>query len=275
MLFVPNNSALIVVGDTTPDAIIAVLESALKDWKPGSPVARTAPEAPSNKPVTVYLVDKPGAAQSILSVGQVGAARNTPDYFPLTIMNAILGGQFSSRINLNLREAKGYTYGARSSFAFNLGPGPFEAGAPVKTEDTRPALVELVKELADIAGPRPATTEELAFAKDRAVKGFPARFETVAGVSATLADLVRYDLPADYFTTYRSKVEAVTADDVKRVATKYLNPAEMVVLIVGDRAKVEPTIKDLPFAKVINVLDTEGNPTGAAAAGPATSASAP
>ncbi len=262
-MFVPNNSSLIVVGDTTPDAVVAILESALKDWKPGSPVTRTVPEAPSKKPVTVYLVDKPGAAQSILTVGQVGVARNTPDYFPLTIMNSILGGQFSSRINLNLREAKGYTYGARSSFAFNQGPGPFEAGAPVKTEDTRPALFELIKELTDITGPRPATTEELAFAKDRVVKGFPARFETIQGVSRTLAELVLYDLPADYFTHFRSKVDAVNAADVHRVAQKYLNPEQMTILIVGDRAKVEPEIKSLPFAKVVNLLDTEGNPAPA------------
>ena len=172
----------------------------------------------------------------------------------------MLGGQFSSRINLNLREAKGYTYGARSSFSFNQGPGPFEAGAPVKTEDTRPALIELVKELTDITGPRPATAEELAFAKDRVVKGFPARFETTAGVSRTLADLVLYDLPADYFTTYRSKVDGVSMADVHRVAAKYLNPAEMAILIVGDRSKVEAELKGLPFAKVITILDTEGNP---------------
>jgi len=268
-LFVPNNSALIVVGDTTPDAILPVLESALKDWKPGSPVARTVPQPPPSNPVTIYLVDKPGAVQSILAVGQVGVARNTPDYFPLTILNAILGGQFSSRINLNLREAKGYTYGARSSFRFQVGPGPFEASAPVKTEDTRPALIELVKELTDITGPRPATDAELAFAKDRVIKGFPARFETIGGgrggpgLAGTLAELVLYDLPADYFTTYRDKVESVTQADVHRVARKYLDPGRMTILIVGDRAKVEPTLKDLPFAKMVNLLDTEGNPAAA------------
>jgi zinc protease len=274
-LFVPNNAALIVVGDTTPDAIIPVLESALKNWKPGSPVATSLPEAPASKPVTVYLIDKPGAAQSILTVGQVGVARNTPDYFPLTIMNAILGGQFSSRINLNLREDKGYTYGARSSFSFQKGPGPFEAGAPVKTEDTKPALIELIKELNDITGPRPATDTEVAFAKDRLIKGFPARFESIAGgggrrggggggggggLGGTLAELVLYDLPNDYFTTYRDKVEAVTPADVQRVAKKYLDPSRMTILVVGDRAAIESGIKSLPFAKVINILDTDGKP---------------
>ena len=269
-LFVPNNSALIVVGDTTPDAIIPVLESALKGWKPGSPVATTLPEPPASRPVTVYLIDKPGSAQSILTVGQVGVPRNTPDYFPLTIMNAILGGQFSSRINLNLREDKGYTYGARSSFSFQKGPGPFEATAPVKTEDTKAALVELIKELTDITGPRLATDTEVAFAKDRLIKGFPSRFESIAGgggrrgggggLGGTLAELVLYDLPSDYFTTYRDKVEAVTAADVHRVARKYLDANRMAILIVGDRASVEPAIGSLPFAKLINVLDTEGQP---------------
>jgi zinc protease len=275
-LFVPNNAALIVVGDTTPDAIVPVLESALKDWHPGSPVSRMIPDPPAAKPVQVYFVDKPGSAQSILTVGQVGVARGTPDYFALTVMNAILGGQFSSRINLNLREDKGYTYGARSSFQFRVGPGPFLADAPVKTEDTRAALIELMKELKDITGPRPATDEELAFAKDRIIKGFPSRFEALvggggrrggggggaAGLAGTLAELVLYDLPSDYFTTFRAKVEAVTKADVDRVASKYLDPSKMAILIVGDRAKVEPTIKDLPFAKVITMLDPDGNPAG-------------
>ena len=178
----PNNAALIVVGDTTPDAIVPALESALKDWKPGAAPAADLPRSrPSSKAVTVYLVDKPAAAQSVLAVGQVGVPRSTPDYFPLTVMNAILGGQFSSRINLNLREEKGYTYGARSSFAFRQGPGPFEAGGSVQTAVTKEALVELIKELTDITGPRPVTEAELAFAKDRIIKGFPARFETDAG----------------------------------------------------------------------------------------------
>ena len=273
-LFVPNNSALIVVGDTTPDAIIPVLESALKGWKPGSPVAQTLPEAPAAGSIRFHLVDKPGAAQSILSVGQVGVARNNPDYFPLTIMNAVLGGQFSSRINLNLREDKGYTYGARSSFTFAKGAGPFEASAPVKTEDTKAALVEMLKELTDITGPRPATNVEVAFAKDRLIKGFPARFESIAGgggrrggggggaggLGGTLAELVLYDLPDDYFTTYRAKVEAVTPADVARVAKKYLDPDRMTILVVGDRATIESEIKSLPFGTDILLLDTDGKP---------------
>ena len=259
--FLPNNSALVVVGDTTPEAIVAKLETSLKDWKPGVVPAVAYPEVPSSpKAVTVYLVDKPAAAQTVLAVGHIGVPRNTPDYFPLVVMNATLGGQFSSRINLNLREDKGYTYGARSSFTFRQGPGPFEAGGSVQTAVTKEALVELVKEIQEIAGSRPVTDQELAFAKDRLIKGFPSRFETTFGQAGTLAELVIYNLPYDYFTTYQSKVEAVTRGDVGRVAEKYLDPNHMTILAVGDRKVIEPKLKELPYAEVINVLDTEGNP---------------
>jgi len=260
-IFLPNNSTLIVVGDTTPDAIVAELEDALKSWKSGkAPGHEVAKVSTDKKPMTVYLVDKPAAAQSVLAVGQVGLPRSTPDYFPLTVMNAVLGGQFSSRINLNLREDKGYSYGANSHFSLRTGPGPFEAGGSVQTAKTKEALIELLKEIKDITGPRPVTDTELTFAKDRIIKGFPNRFETTFGVAGTLADLVLYKLPADYFSTYQAKIEAVTKADVARVAKEHLDPDHMTVLVVGDRAQIESNLKTLPFAKVINVLDPEGNP---------------
>ena len=269
-LFLPNNASLIVAGDTTPEAITATLEQALKDWKPGEPPRATLPEHPAAKPVTVYLIDKPGAAQSVLAVGQVGQPRSSPDYFPLTVMNEILGGQFSSRINLNLREDKGYSYGASSHFAFRIGPGPFEAGGSVHTEVTKEALVELIKELTDITGARPISDDELDFAKEQIIRGFPSRFETTSDVAGTLAELVFFHLPDDYFTNYTAKVDAVTGADVNRVARKYLDPGHFTILIVGDRAKVEPALKSLPYAQVVNVLDVEGNPLPNAAPGTGT-----
>lgn len=274
-LFVPNNAALIVVGDTTPDEIVARLETALEGWEPGEPPETTYPEPPSSRPLTVYLVDKPGAAQSVLSVGQVSVPRSTPDYFPLSVMNAILGGQFSSRINLNLREDKGYTYGARSSFAYGRGPGPFEAGASVQTEVTMPALVELMKEIRDITGPRPATSAELVFAKDRLIRGFPSRFETTFGVAGQLEDLVVYELPDDYFTNYQENIEKVTNEDVARVASKYLDPDHMTILIVGDRAAIEPELKTLKYAEVINALDANGDPVDPQSLAPAATPATP
>jgi zinc protease len=259
-LFLPNNGSLIVVGDITPEAITATLEKDLKDWKPGTPPSMVLPEPPRARGVTVYLVDKPGAAQSVLAVGQVGVPRSTPDYFPLTVMNEILGGQFTSRINMNLREDKGYSYGASSHFVFRIGPGPFQAGGSVQTDVTKAALVELVKELTDITGARPVGEDELAFAKEQIIRGFPSRFETTADVAGTLVELVLFKLPDDYFVNYTAKVAAVTTADVNRVARKHLDPGHFTILIVGDRARIETSLKTLPYAQVINVLDPEGNP---------------
>jgi zinc protease len=259
-LYHPNNAALIVVGDTTPDQIVEQLDAALKDWGPGETVQEKLSEPTPPKGVTVYLVDRPNAAQSVLTVGHIGVPRNTPDYFPLTVMNAVLGGQFSSRLNLKLREEKGYTYGARSNFAFRRGPGPFQAGASVQTAVTKDALIELLKEIHDITGPRPVTDTELAFAKDRLIKGFPSWFETTAGVAGTLAELVVYDLPDDYYTTYQAKVEAVSKADVEHVIEKYIDLRHLTILVVGDRSKIESELKTLPYAQVINVLDPDGNP---------------
>src|SRR5262249_4694407 len=259
-LFQPNNASLIVAGDTTPEAITASLEKALKGWKPGTPPKAALPEPPKPQGGTGYLVGKPGAAQSVLAGGQVGGPRSTPDYFPLTVMNEILGGQFTSRINLNLREDKGYSYGASSHFAFRIGPGPFQAGGSVQTEVTREALVELIKELTDITGNRPVSDPELAFAKEQIIRGFPGQFETTSDVAGTLLELALFGLPDDYFANYTAKVAAVTRGDVNRVARQYLDPGHFTILIVGDRARVEPALKTLPAARVVNVVDPEGNP---------------
>jgi zinc protease len=261
-LFVPGNATLIVVGDTTAEAILPKLESAFKSWLKGPVPDQPSVEAPAAKSLAIYLVDKPAAAQSVITVGKVGVPRKTPDYFAISVMNAILGGQFSSRINLNLREEKGYTYGARSGFDFAKGPGPFEAGGTFRTSVTKESLVELIKELTEIGGSRPATDGEIAFAKGRIIQGFPGRFETNSGVGGALATLVVYGLPDDYFATYQPKVEAVTKADVERVAKKYITPGAMTVLVVGDKSQVEGPLRSLPFGKTIHLLDAEGNPIG-------------
>jgi zinc protease len=225
------------------------------------------PQPPRGR--TVYLIDKPAAAQSVLTAGRIGAARKSPDFHALTVLNAILGGQFASRINRNLREEKGYSYGADSSFSFDRGPGPFEARATVETSVTKESLVELFKELADIAGSRPVTNAELAFAKERLILGFPSRFETTFGVAGHLASLVAYDLPDDELERYQARIEALTRADIDRVAKQYITPETMTILIVGDRAQVERPLKDLDWVKAIHRLDAEGNPLPrTAAAGP-------
>jgi zinc protease len=206
------------------------------------------------------LIDKPAAAQSVLTVGRIGAARKSPDVYAMSLMNAILGGQFISRMNMNLREDKGYSYGVDSSFSFLRGPGPFEAGGTVQTAVTRESLVEIFKELIDIGGQRPVTEDELASAKQRMIQGFPHRFETTFGVAAQLAILVADELPDDEFTHYQAKVEAVTKADVNRMAREYITPEKMAILVVGDRSQIEGPLKSLPFVKAIERLDVEGNP---------------
>jgi zinc protease len=208
----------------------------------------------------LYLINKAGAPQSVLTVGRIGAPRKSPDFHPLLVMNATLGGQYASRLNLNLRQEKGYTYGVESGFAFYRGPGPFVAGGPVESGATREALEELFKELAGIAGARPVTDEELAFAKERLALGFPGRFETTFGVAGQLAVLVTDELPDDEFDRYQPRIEAVSRDDVDRVARRYITPDRMIVLIVGARERIEGPLKGLPWVKRIHHLDTGGHP---------------
>jgi len=271
-IMVPGNAVLVVVGDVRTDAVAASLETRLRTWAPG-PVPQPPSLAMTPVPLdrrTIYLIDKRAAAQSVLTIGKIGASRRSPDFFALTLMNAILGGQFVSRINMNLREEKGYSYGAESSFSFLRGPGPFEAGGPVQTAVTKESLVELLKELTDITGSRPVTEAELAFAKQRIVQGFPSRFETTFGVAGQVAILVADELPDDEFDHYQSRIEAVARADVDRVARAYITPEKMAILVVGDRAQIERPLESLPSVKTIQRLDTEGNSLSApAAANPA------
>jgi zinc protease len=261
-IVVPGNAVMVVVGDVSPDAIAAALENRLATWLPGpippQPALLPLPAPPKSR--VVHLIDKPAAAQSVFTIGKIGAARKSPDFFPLQVMNSVLGGQFASRLNMNLREGKGYSYGVQSSFSFLRGPGPFEAGGTFQTAATKESLVEIFKELTDIRDKRPVTNAELAFAKDRIIQGFPSRFETTFGVAGQLAILVADDLPDDEFDHYQSRVEAVTLADVSRVAREYITPEKMAILVVGDRSLIEGPIKSLPFVDGIERLDAEGKP---------------
>jgi zinc protease len=257
----PNNATLIVVGDVQPDAIMPALERAFGTWK-NADVPKTAISTPAPRPQsTLYLVDKPGAAQSVITIGQVGVPRNNPDYFPLRVLNAILGGQFMSRLNMNLREDKGYTYGARTSFDMRLGAGPFAAGAGVQTAVTKEAVYETLKELRGIRGAIPITPQEVEYAKQYIIRAYPAGFETPGQIAGRLEDVVVYGLPDDYFNTVVERVRAVTLDDVNRVARQYLDPSTMAVLIVGDRKTVEPGLRSLDtIGATLTLLDDEGKP---------------
>lgn len=257
----PNNAALIVVGDVDANTLVPKLEKAFANWKSADVAATTTPEAKSFDAPGIYIVDKPGAAQSVISIGQIGVSRDNPDYFPLQVMNSILGGQFSARVNMNLREDKGYTYGARSGFAFRRGAGPFSASADVVTKSTKESVIEFMKELNGIRGAIPVTKNELEYNKQSIIRRFPSSVETVGQISGSLADLYIYDLSPNYYNEYIQKVNAVTVEDVNRVANKYLTPDKMAIVIVGDKAVIEPKLKEIDeLGKKILFLDTEGNP---------------
>ena len=246
----PDAATLIVVGDVQADAVVAQLESAFGAWKPQGAVSpvNPPPSAPQLGARQVYIIDKPGAPQSQIVIGAVGVARSTPDYFALQVMNTVLGGSFTSRLNQNLREEHGYTYGAGSGFSMRLAPGPFQAQAGVQTEVTAEALKEFFNELNGILKPVPA--DELARAKNYVALGFPGEFETAAQISARLEELFVYKLPADYFERYVQNIQAVTAADVQRVAQQYVVPGKFAVVVVGDRKTIEAPVRALNLGPV-------------------------
>jgi predicted Zn-dependent peptidase len=265
----PNHATLVVVGDVRPDDVAARLERAFAGWRPAAVPAPVAPAAPPARATAVYLVDKPGAPQSSVRIGLPGVARTTPDYFPLLVLNTVLGGSFTSRLNQNLREVRGYTYGAGSRFQTRRAAGPFVASAEVTGAKTDSALVEFMKELRAIADTVPAA--ELERAKQYLVLQLPGDFETTGDIAGQLIPVVTYGLPLDYYNTYAARVAAVTQADVQRVARQYLDPRRLAVVVVGDRRSVEAGVRALNLGPVTTarVEDVLGAPAagGANAAG--------
>jgi predicted Zn-dependent peptidase len=249
--YVPSNAAIIVTGDVTPAAAIARLETAFGGWKAGAAPRAAVPEATQLTARQIYLIDKPGAAQSQIRIGWVGVPRSTPDYFSLRVLNTILGGSFTSRLNQNLREAHGYAYGAGSSFDMRGSAGPFYAAAGVQTDKTAEALAEFFKELNAIRQPIPA--EEVEKAKNYLALLMPRSFETTASLAGSLAQMVVYNLPPDYFATYTQRVRAITPAAVQRAAERYIQPDKFAVVVVGDRKLIEPGIKALNLGPIKTV----------------------
>jgi predicted Zn-dependent peptidase len=248
-MFRPDNATLLAVGDITADQVMPLLEKHFGGWKPaGAAAVETLPAVEPPKTRQVFLIDKPGSPQSQIRIGSIGVARSTPDYFPLTVMNTILGGSFSSRLNNNLREKHGYTYGATSGFDMRLGAGPFFAAAGVQTDKTAEALKEFFNELNAMLKPVPA--EELSRAKNYVSLRYPSAFETTGDISRRLEDALVYRLPDDYFAKYVQNIQAVTAADVQRVAQKYVQPERVIVVVVGDLAVIEAGIRALNLGPV-------------------------
>jgi zinc protease len=246
----PQDSALILAGDLTEKQAKELAEKYFGGWSNAAVAAGSsvpaAPAAPTRK---VVIVDKPGSPQTTLIAFGLGVARNTPDYPAIEEMNAILGGLFSSRINMNLREKNGFTYGAFSGFGYYRGGGPFYTGAQVRTDVTSQAAKELFSEL-DRIHTVPATPEELKLAKDNALRSLPGEFETVSSESGLMAELFVYNLPLDYFQKLPAEYEAVTPEAVAKAAKDYIHPDNLIVMAVGDRAKIEPGLEKLNLGPI-------------------------
>lgn len=254
----PKNATLIIVGDVKLRPMVQKLEKLLGRWKPG-PVNTLTPTTPSLVTKrTVYLIDKPGAPQSEIRIGFPAAARNTPDFFALTVMNRVLGGQFSSRLNMNLREKHGYTYGARSGFSFNKQPGPFTASAGVTASKTDSALIQFFYEI-DRTFADGITAEELEFVKKGLTGNFALNFETPGQIAGALQNIVLYNLPENYYETYLQNINAVTLEDVQRVAKRYLDTSKMAVVVVGDLKLIREGVEKLKLGDIV-LCDTDGKP---------------
>ena len=252
--FVPNNAALVVAGQITMKELRALAEKTFASWQRGTP-ARPVLGAPGTTQAKIVIVDKPGP-QTQLRVASVGAARSSPDFRPLQVTNLALGGLFSSRINMNLREKNGYSYGANSQFTFRRAPGPFQIGSAVRLDATAPAVTEIFNEVRGMHT-RPVTPEELRAAKDALIQSLPGAFETGTAAVGNFANTFIYDLGIDYYANYAEEVRAVTNDQAIAVTKKYLVPENMRIIAVGDRKAIEPELQKLNLG-TIEIRDAEG-----------------
>jgi zinc protease len=254
--YLPSDAAIIVTGNIKLAELKPLLEKQFAEWKPGH---TPAPEMGTvqTSDAKLILVDRPDAPQTTLVFFSLGPARSTPDYAPIEVMNSDLGSLFSSRINMNLREQHGYTYGASSFFRYHVAPGPFIVSSDVRTDATAPATTEVFKELRRMRDTL-MTPEELKLAKDSIAESLPGRFEHAAEVVGEFAEIYVYDLPLDYFSLLPARLNAVTAEQAQAAAQKYIQPDKTIVLAVGDRAKIEAEMKKLNLGKA-EIRDPEGN----------------
>ncbi|MDQ3950163.1 MAG: insulinase family protein, partial [Gemmatimonadota bacterium] len=256
----PAGMTLVAAGDVTADQIERLARATFGDWMGAPAGADVTSDAPARQTRAVHVVAKADAPQSELRVGHPGIPRNTPDYFPTVVMNAVLGGLFSSRINLNLREAHGYTYGAFSRFDWRRRAGPFAVDTAVKTVVTDAAAREILHEI-DRMRAEEIRPEELSLATSYLDGVFPIRYETTDAIAAALGNLVVYELPDDYFDRYRERVRAVTAAGVLAAARAHLHPDRMQIVAVGDPDAVRAPLEALGLGPV-TVYDADGKPAG-------------
>jgi zinc protease len=260
--FKPNSAKLIVVGATTMAEIRPRLERAFAGWPKGEVPAKNIGTVAQQPRSTVYLLDRPEAPQSLILVGNVAPPKANPDEPAIEAMNLVLGGSFLARINMNLREEKHWSYGSFTFIRDARGQRPFLAYAPVQTDKTGEALVELRKELRGILTDRPPTAEELARAKSELTLTLPGNWETMSAIAGTLADIVSFGLDDRYYDTYGEKVQAQTVASVGAAAKAVIHPDRLVWVVVGDRSKIESGIRALNLGEV-RFIDADGRPIGA------------
>ena len=254
--YVPNNVTIVVTGDIEAAKIVALLERLFGNWT-SKQEPKPQPIAPSTfESSKIYLIDRPTAVQSEIRIGHLGVPRRCEDYFPLNVMNALLGGVFNSRINLNLREKHGYTYGARSQFVFRRQAGPFVVSAPVRNEVTLEAVKEVLSELRAIRTGE-IGDEELGDVKNYLAGVFPATVQTASDIAGRLLDMDLYDLPQDYFDRYRENIMGVEKDTIARVASKYIDPDKVLIVIVGNVSQIREPLGQLGFP--MHDMDIDGN----------------
>lgn len=257
--FKPNNATLIVVGATNLAEITPKLEKLFSGWKKGEvPQKNVTTVALPAKPA-VYLIDRPGSQQSVIIAGHVAPPKANPDEIAIETMNNILGGDFTSRVNMNLREDKHWSYGS-ATFLWNArGQRPFIGYAPVQTDKTKESMMEVLKELRDINGSRPITNEEFAKVQSNQMLQLPGSWETMGAVGGSLAEIVQYGLADNYYQMYAERIRALKLAEAQAAAKKIVHPDHLVWVVVGDRAKIEAGIRELGYGE-IHLIDTEGNP---------------
>jgi len=254
--FTPANAALILAGDVSESMAREIVERYFASWQQPEAAPPTLENPDRIDKGGIYLIHKAGAAQAELRMGHLGLARNNKDYFAVTLLNEIFGGYFLSRINRNLREEHGFTYGASSYFAFRKWPGPFVIAAAIQNEHIADAIGEILNEITNIRR-EPVSSEELEHARGYLNGIFPLAFETVDQVANGLANLVIFDLPGDYYRTFRQHLEQVTRDQILEAGQKYLHPDRMVIVVTADRQHVEHALRQLGE---VTVLDVHGQP---------------
>jgi len=252
----PKDSALVLVGDVTRADADKLARQYFGSWASSTLEGAAIPAPPAPAPTHVVLIDKPGAPQTALYAFGLGVPQSSPDAEALALLNYTLGGSFGSRINMNLREVHGYTYGARSGFVEYRDGGEFYTGALVRTDVTAPAAKEMMGEIRNFPG-KPSTAEELKAAKESSIRSLPGRFETTSAMARALDDIFIYNRPLDYYANLPAKYEGLTEADMARVAQEYLHPDQLVIVTAGDRSKIEAGLKDAGLGPV-EVRDING-----------------